>query len=83
VVISAEFPTPLKISWFSDQKSRLAQNQQHKQQQQQKTKQQTIAKPFQNLSSLDFDWLHFNEVRTKTDRCPNQVGRKYEETKNE
>ena len=47
--------TPDKISCFSAQKPRLAQKQQHKQQQQQ----QTIAKPFQNLSGLDFDWLQF------------------------
>ena len=51
-------------------KPRLAQNQQHKQQQQQQqTKQQTIAKPFQNLSGLGFDWLQFyNEVvRTRSE----------------
>ena len=59
LVSSAQLPALSQISWFSAQKPRLAQKQQHKQQQQQQqqTKQQTIAKPFQNLSGLGFDWL--------------------------
>ena len=57
---SAQLPALSQMSWFSAQKPRLAQKQQHKQQQQQQqTKQQTIAKPFQNLSGLGFDWLQF------------------------
>ena len=60
LVSSAQLPALSQISWFSAQKPRLAQKQQHKQQQQQQqTKQQTIAKPFQNLSGLGFDWLQF------------------------
>ena len=64
LVSSAQLPTLSQISWFSAQKSRLAQKQQHKQQQQQQqqTKQQTIAKPFQNLSVLGFDWLQFKYI---------------------
>ena len=58
LVSSAQLPALSQISWFSAQKPRLAQKQQHKQQQQQQqTKQQTIAKPFRNLSGLGFDWL--------------------------
>jgi len=65
LVSSAQLPALSQISWFSAQKPRLAQKQQHKQQQQQQqqtkqqTKQQTIAKPFQNFSGLGFDWLQF------------------------
>ena len=61
LVSSAQLPALSQISWFSAQKPRLAQKQWHKQQrqQQQQTKQQTIAKPFQNLSGLGFDWLQF------------------------
>ena len=73
LVSSAQLPAPSQISWFSAPKPRLAQNQQHKQQQQQQqqqTKQQTIAKPFQNLSGLGFDWLQFNEVGTRYERGP-------------
>jgi len=58
LVSSARLPALSQISWFSAQKPRLAQKQQHKQQQQQQQQQQqTIAKPFQNLSGLGFDWL--------------------------
>ena len=60
LVSSVQLPALSQISWFSAQKPRLAQKQQHKQQQQQQqTKQQTIAKPFQNLFGLGFDWLQF------------------------
>ena len=61
LVSSVQLPALSQISWFSAQKPRLAQKQQHKQQQQQQqqTKQQTIAKPFQNFSGLGFDWLQF------------------------
>ena len=80
LVSSAQLPALSQISWFSAQKPRLAQKQQHKQKQQQQeqtkqqTKQQTIAKPFQNLSGLGFDWLQFkrgpNEVQTRSKRGP-------------
>jgi len=60
LVSSVQLPALSQISWFSAQKPRLAQKQQHKQQQQQQqTKQQTIAKPFQNLSGLGLDWQQF------------------------
>ena len=75
LVSSAQLPALSQIIFsFSAQKPRLAQKQQHKkqqQQQQQQTKQQTIAKPFQNLSGLGFDWLQFkrgaNEVQTRSE----------------
>ena len=70
LVSSAQLPAPSQISWFSAQKPRFAQKQQHKQQQQQQTKQQNIAKLFEKLSRLGFDWLQFNEVRTRCERGP-------------
>ena len=75
LVSSAQLPVLSQISSFSSQKPRLAQKKQHKQQQQQQqTKQQTIAKPFQNLTGLSFDWLQFkrgpNEVQTRSKRGP-------------
>jgi hypothetical protein len=57
LVSSAHLPALSQISWFSTQKPRLAQRQQRKQQQQ--TNQQTIAKPFQNISGLVFERLQF------------------------
>jgi len=60
LISSAQLPALSQISGFSAQKPRFAQKQKHKQQQQQQqTKQQTIAKPFQNLSGLHFAWLQF------------------------
>ena len=74
LVSSAQLPAPSQISWFSAQKTRLRQNQQHKQQQQQQqqTKQQTTTKPFQNLSGLGFDfWLA--AILTRSERGANEV----------
>ena len=73
LVSSAQLPAFSQISWFSAQKPRPAQKQQHKQQQQQQqqTEQQTIAKPFQNGWALT--GCNFNEVRTRCERGPNEV----------
>ena len=66
LVSSAQLPALSQISWFSAQKPRLAQKQQHKQQQQQQqTKQQTIVKPFQNLSGLGFEASKGDRGETK------------------
>ena len=63
-----------QISYFSAQNPpRLAQKQQHKQkqqqQQQQQTKQQTIAKPFQNLSVV---------ILMRSERGRNEIQIKFE-----
>ena len=73
LVSSAQLPTFSRIAWFSAQKPRLAQKQQHKQQQQQQqqAKQQTIAKPFQNGWALT--GCNFNEVRTRCEGGANEV----------
>ena len=74
LVSSAQLPALSQIFWFSAQKPRLAQKQQHKQQQQQQqTKQQTIAKPFQNRPKPLRAGFWPAAILTRSERRANEV----------